>query len=228
MKAFLRTMAQVRHVAEADRLDAVLQQAGPALLIMDLRAKECRDLIDQVQKEWPEILIIALGIVKSDPLREAEQFGIYAAEDLELDRRHFQTLVGRAFDYLKVLQENRELRETSTSVSTLEPIPSAAAVSAAAGGGPSLRLLRFPRVFRQFVNVDALLASIVESVADAAGVTRVGIFSKIRQGDRYLLRAGQRRFPETHEMEFGERDALVRFRQTAQAGAEAKIGRAHV
>src|SRR5438552_6932467 len=105
MKAFLRTMAQVRHVAEADRLDAVLQQAGPALLIMDLRAKECRDLIDQVQKEWPEILIIALGIVKSDPLREAEKFGIYAAEDLELDRRRFQTLVGRAFDYLKVLQE---------------------------------------------------------------------------------------------------------------------------
>lgn len=211
MKAFLRTMAQVRHVAEADRLDAVLQQAGPALLIMDLRAKECRDLIDQVQKEWPEILIIALGIVKSDPLREAEQFGIYAAEDLELDRRRFQMLVGHAFDYLKVLQENRELCETSTSLSTLEPIPRTGAVSAAAGGGPSLRLLRFPRVFRQFDNVDALLASIVESVADAAGVTRVGIFSKIRQGDRYRLRAGLRCLPETHEMEFGERDALVRW-----------------
>src|SRR5437660_1207721 len=217
MKAFLRTMAQVRHVAEADRLDAVLQQAGPALLIMDLRAKECRDLIDQVQKEWPEILIIALGIVNSDPLREAEQFGIYAAEDLELDRRRFQTLVGRAFDYLKVLQENRELRETSTSLSTLEPIPRAGAMSAAAGGGPSLRLLRFPRVFRQFDNVDALLTSIVESVADAAGVTRVGIFSKIRQGDRYRLRAGLRCLPETHEMEFGERDALVRwFNPTAE------------
>ncbi|MFZ3376555.1 MAG: hypothetical protein WA183_13475, partial [Chthoniobacterales bacterium] len=75
VKAFLRTMAQVRHVAEADRLDAVLQQTGPAVLIMDLRTKDSRDLIDQVQKEWPEILIIALGIVKSDPLREAEQFG---------------------------------------------------------------------------------------------------------------------------------------------------------
>src|SRR6202049_1632568 len=204
-------MAQVRHVAEVERLDAVLQQAGPALLIMDLRAEECRILIDQVQKEWPEILIIALGIGKSDPLREAEQFGIYAAEDLELDRRRFQTLVGRAFDYLKVLQENRELRETSTSVSTLEPVPRAGAVSAAADGGPSLRLLRFPRVFRQFDNVDALLASVVESVADAAGVARVGIFSKIRQGDRYRLRAGLRCLPETHELEFGERDALVRW-----------------
>jgi len=211
VKAFLRTMAQVRHVAEADRLDAVLQQAGPALLIIDLRTRECRDLIDQVQKEWPEILITALGVAKSDPLREAEQFGIYAVEDLELDRRRFQMLAGRAFDYLKVLQENRELRETSTSVSTLEPTPSAGAVPAATGGGPSLRLLRFPRVFRQFVNVDALLASVVESVADAAGVTRVGIFSKIRQGDSYRLRAGLRCLLETHEMEFGERDALVRW-----------------
>src|SRR5438552_16373638 len=132
MKAILRTMAEVRHVAEADRLDAVLQQAGPALLIMDLRAKECRYLIDQVQKEWPEILIIALGIVKSDPLREAEQFGIYAAEDLEPDRRSFQTAVGRTIDYLRVLQENRELRETSTSVSTMDPIPRVVPMSAAA------------------------------------------------------------------------------------------------
>jgi PAS domain S-box-containing protein len=210
MKAFLRSMAQVRHVAAADRLDAVLEQAGPAVLIMDLRARDCRDFIDQVQKEWPEILIIALGIVKSDPLREAEQSGIYAAEDLELDRHHFQALFGRAFDYLKVLQENRNLRETSANVS-LEPAPTAGAVPAAAGGGPSLRLLRFPRVFRQFDNVDALLATVVESVADAAGVTRVGIFSKIRQGDRYQLRAGLRCLPETHEMEFGERDALVRW-----------------
>jgi PAS domain S-box-containing protein len=210
MKAFLRSMAQVRHVAAADRLDAVLEQAGPAVLIMDLRARDCRDFIDQVQKEWPEILIIALGIVKSDPLREAEQSGIYAAEDLELDRHHFQALFDRAFDYLKVLQENRNLRETSANVS-LEPAPTASAVPAATGGGPSLRLLRFPRVFRQFDSVDALLATVVESVADAAGVTRVGIFSKIRQGDRYQLRAGLRCLPETHEMEFGERDALVRW-----------------
>ena len=40
VKAFLRTMAQVRHVAEPDRLEAVLQQVAPAVVIMDLRAKE--------------------------------------------------------------------------------------------------------------------------------------------------------------------------------------------
>jgi hypothetical protein len=72
-KAFLRVLAQVRHVTEADRLDAVLQQAGPAVLLLDLRAKDARDLLGQIQKEWPEILITALGTLRSEPLREAEQ-----------------------------------------------------------------------------------------------------------------------------------------------------------
>src|SRR5882724_379037 len=197
VKAFLRAMAQVRHVAEADRLDAVLQQTGPALLIMDLRAKECRELIDQVQKEWPEALIVALGVAQSEPLREAEEFGIYAAEDLELDRRHFQALAGRAFDYLKVLQENRDLHEASPTVSPSEAVRTADEAPKRPAVAPSLRLLRFPRVFRQFDSVDALLASVAESVADAAGVTRLGIFAKIRQGDRYRLRAGMHCLPET-------------------------------
>ena len=44
-------MAQVRHVTEANRIEAVLQQASPALLLMDLRAKEGRDLLDQIQQD---------------------------------------------------------------------------------------------------------------------------------------------------------------------------------
>src|SRR5206468_3488241 len=77
--------------------------------------------------------------------------------------------------------------------------------------GLSLPLLRFPRVFRRLDNVEGLLANIVEGVADAAGVTRVGIFSRIRQGDRYRLRAGLRCLPETNEIEYHERDPLVRW-----------------
>lgn len=210
LKAFLRTLAQVRHVDEPDRLEAVLQQSGPALLITDLRANESRDLLEQVQKEWPETLIIALGTLRSEPLREAEQAGIYGAEDLQLDRRRFQALVGRAFDHLNVLQENRDLREESSIIPVSEPARRVEAVPEHYGS-PSLPLLRFPRVFRRFNNVEALLASVVEGVADAAGVTRVGIFSKIRQGDRYRLRAGLRCLPETQEIELNERDPLVRW-----------------
>ena len=85
-KAFLRTFAQVRHVSDPDRLEPVLQQTGPTILMMDLRAKECRDLLDQIHNDQPEVLIIALGIAQSEPLREAEQLGIYAVE--EVSRRY--------------------------------------------------------------------------------------------------------------------------------------------
>ncbi len=209
-KAFLRMMGQVRHVAEPDRLDAVLQQTGPAVLLIDLHAKESRELIRQIQTDWPEVLIIAFGAPHSDPLREAEESGLYAAEDLHLDRNRFQALVGRAFDLLRVMQENRELRE--------QPIPSREPVTPPPRldmterySSPSLQMLRFPRAFRRVDDVDTLLENVVEGVADAASVSRVGIFSRIRQGDRYRLRAGLRCLPESQELEFGERDPLVRW-----------------
>ncbi|CAA9218591.1 MAG: hypothetical protein AVDCRST_MAG42-444 [uncultured Chthoniobacterales bacterium] len=209
VKAFLRMLAQVRHVTEADRLDAVLQQTSPAVLLMDLRGKDARDLLDQIQVDWPEVLMIALGTTRSEPLREAEQAGIYAAEDLQLDRRRFQALITRAFDHLRVMQENRELREQSTFAPHAEPPRRLDAVPERYA--PSAPFLRFPRVFRRFDNVEALLASVVEGVADAASVSRVGVFSRIRQSDRYRLRAGLRCLPETYEVEYGERDPLVRW-----------------
>lgn len=209
VKAFLSALAQVRHVSSPDRLDAVLQQNSPAILVLDLRAKEGRELLDQIQAALPEILVVALGTLRSEPLREVEQAGVYAAEDLQIDRRRLQALVSRGFDHLRVLQENRDLREHTMIPLTPEPLRRIDTLPERRE--TAMPLLRFPRVFRRFDNVEALLASVVESVADATGVGRVGIFSKIRQSDRYRLRAGLRCLPETYEIEYGERDSLVRW-----------------
>lgn len=209
VKAFLSSIAELRHVAEPDRFDAVLQQASPAVLLLDLRGKESAELMDQVQKSWPENLIIALGMLRSDPLRDAEQAGVYAAEDLQLDRRRLQALVTRALDYLRVQHENRSLREQSNALSVVErPRRIESLIDRREAPAP---LLRFPRVFRRFDNVETLLTSVVEGVADATGVGRIGIFSRMRQGDRYRLRAGLRCLPETYDMEYRERDPLVRW-----------------
>ena len=209
IKAFLSALAQVRHVTSPDRLDAVLQQNSPAILVLDLRAKEARDLLDQIQAALPDILVIALGTLRSEPLREVEHSGVYAAEDLQIDRRRLQALVMRGFDHLRVLQENRDLREHAIAPYPPEPGPRLEAP--VERREHSMPLLRFPRVFRRFDNVEALLTNLVESVADATGIGRVGIFSRIRQSDRYRLRAGLRCLPETYEIEYGERDALVRW-----------------
>ncbi|HZE12981.1 MAG TPA: ATP-binding protein [Chthoniobacterales bacterium] len=211
VKAFLSALAQVRHVSSPDRLDAVLQQNSPAILVLDLRAKEARDLLEQIRGVLPEILVIALGTLRSEPLREVENSGVYAAEDLQIDRRHLQALITRGFDHLRVLQENRDLREQATTPYEAPLQPPRRSELALERRETAMPLLRFPRVFRRFDNVEALLANLVEGVADTTAIGRVGIFSKIRQGDRYRLRAGLRCLPETYEVEFGERDALVRW-----------------
>jgi len=176
---------------------------------MDLRSKECRDLIEQIQNEQTDVLILALGVAQSETLREAEQLGIYAAEEIGLERRRFQALLGRAFDYLKVSQENRDLRETSRI--TPQPFRGSEAAPQSIDASRTSPLLRFPRVLRRLDNIETLVASMVEALADAAGVSRVGLFSRTRKGDPYRLRAGLHCLPETEELEFGERDALVRW-----------------
>src|SRR5207237_3432262 len=116
-----RCIAAVRNVIHLIRLKAVLQQTSPAVVLMDRREKDCRDLQDLLEREWVESLVVGLGAPRSEPLREAEQSAIYAAEDLQLDRHRFQTLLGRAFDHLRLMQQNRDLREQSYYGPATEP-----------------------------------------------------------------------------------------------------------
>ena len=209
VKAYLQSLAEVRNFREASRLDIVLRQSGPSLFILDLRARGSWELLERLKREWPEALVIALGVLRSEPLREAERMGVYATEDVELDRRRFQALAGRGFDYLRVVEENRELRNEHSLVpmgqaTRLETMPDAL-------GAPAIPLARFPRVFRHFESVEKLLTGIVETVADAAGVTRLGIFCRQQSGEPYRLRAGLRCLPETTELEYAESDPLVRW-----------------
>jgi PAS domain S-box-containing protein len=211
VKAFLRKASQIYHVADPGRLEPVLYQTGPAVLMMDLRAKECRELLEQIRQEQPHVLIIALGVAQSEPLREVEQLGIYVAEELGLERRRFQSMLERAFAYQKILLENRDLREASTitsgRLSSREPVRSTV------DSARTLPLLRFPRVLRRLDDMDTLVTSIVEAVADAAGVGRVGLFLRARESEPYHLVAGLRCLPETSQLELADRDALVRWFQ---------------
>src|SRR5947199_9809056 len=86
IKAFLRAMALVRHVTDPNRMEAALQQNSPAVILMALRAKECRDLLEQLEQDWPESLVIALGAPRYEPLSKDDQSLIYAAQELKLDR----------------------------------------------------------------------------------------------------------------------------------------------
>jgi PAS domain S-box-containing protein len=196
------------------RLEPVLQQQQPALLLLDLRGKESQGLIEQLRVEWPDLLIIGFGTLRSDPLRDATQAGIYAAEDINLERHYFQTLVGRALDHLRLQEENRALRLESSRAPALV---SRGLTSAPEMAEAPLPILRLPRAVRsleaagRLKNTETLVHEMVEGLAEAARVSRVGIFSRGRQGGEFRLRAGLRCLPETYDLEYRERDPLVRW-----------------
>jgi DNA-binding NtrC family response regulator len=84
-------------VGQAERLEAVLQQNRPALLLLDLRGKEGHDLLMQVKAQHPDVLIIGFGTFALRTIAATRNTaGIYAAEDVNLERRLFQALIGRA------------------------------------------------------------------------------------------------------------------------------------
>ncbi len=206
--AYLGSLAQVRHVAQVERLDAVLQQNRPTLLLLDLRSKEGHDLLIHVKTQWPDVLTIGFGTLHSEPLREAEQAGIYAAEDVNLERRLFQSLVARALDHLHVLEDNWALR-TDSARSAIPVIPRT--LPPTQESIHSAMLLPFPCIFRRYENTDLLVREVVEELADTARVTRVGLFGREGSNGLFRLRAGLRCLPETCDLEYHERDPLLRW-----------------
>lgn len=208
VRAFLSNLVDVRSVEVAVRLDPVLQQSAPAVLLFDLRNRESRKLLEEVRLECPEVLVIGFGIPRSEPFRDAEQAGIYAVVDVNLERQRFQGLVSRALNHLRVLEENRALRaERSISLATA----SCGIQQRAESPEMSLSLLRFPRGFQAMDSRDRLMDRVVESLADSARVTRMGLFARRRPGETYRFQAGMRCLRETNQLEYRERDPLVRW-----------------
>ena len=208
VRAFLRSLTEIRLVEEAERLYPVLEQNDPAVLLLDLRIRESRRVLEQVQAEWPDVLIIGFGIPRSNPFREAEQAEIYATVDVNLERQSLQGVVGRALEHLRVLADNRALR---TEVPVVPATINHAVPSRPESDQSSFALLRFPRGLPAADSRERLFDRVIESLADSTKVTRLGMFSRSHAGETYRLKAGIRCLRETSQIEYRERDPLVRW-----------------
>ncbi len=207
LAACVDASVSLRAVDRADRLDALLAQAPALPLVLDLRQDDAAALLPRCLAEWPRALVIALGLPRSDPLRAAEAAGVYAAEDLEADRPRLQALLRRALDHARLLREHHALREGAAAAA---PPPEAARRPPGGRiGWPPLQ--HFSRAFRHAGNVQSLVDQIVEAIASATLVMRAGLFARLRDSTAFRLRSGLRCLETVHELEFTERDPLVRW-----------------
>ncbi len=203
--AYAAAYAKVRRMPDISRLESLEEQSGPTLLFMDMRAPRALDAIAHLRETRPDILIIALGAPRSDPVREAQAIGVYATESTELDRERFQLLVGHAMDHLKLQYEVGLLRESA------QPAPATAPRMAPERFGADMSLHLFSRALRRFDDPSALLDGVVEGIAGTAKVSRAGLFAQSHESGPYRLQAGLRCLEETQHLEYEADHPLIRW-----------------
>lgn len=206
--SFLATLATVKLAEKATRVESLVQQFHPTLLILDLRSENWPALLGRITKGFPETLIVAFGVARSDPALAAESIGVYAVEDPGVDDRRLQSLVSHALGHLAIQQENRALRKEQAKT-LRERFPAASD----APPPPFPPVLPFSRGLRNFDNVDAMLESVVEGVASCARVSRVGVFALSRDTGAYRFRTGLRCVEGTRELKAPPDDPLVQWMQ---------------
>ncbi|MGE4490738.1 MAG: ATP-binding protein, partial [Kiritimatiellales bacterium] len=193
----------VRQVGEVAALKLLLRQHHSILLFLDLCAPDCQLLLAELAEDFPDVIVVALGSVRSDPGLRAAESGVYAVESGDIDRIRLQTLFSQVQAHLKLRMENRALREELLH-------PSVVAAPVRENIAPSL--YHFSGAFRRFDNIGIMLESIVEGVASCARVSRVAVFA-MTPAECYRFRAGIKCMEETRILEFRKTDPFVMWLQ---------------
>ena len=207
LQAFLAPMATVHTCDTPAKLNAPSAQGGEPVILYDIRGPGALEKLGAIVRARPDAAIIVFGIAGSEPMFEARAHGVYAVEDVELERQRVQDLVSRAFEHARLLEENQRLRHAAAGVSALQSAVTAA--TARSDPSPLQPARHFPGALRHFNDVEALLENLAEGVAGSVMVARVGIFCRRRDAAGFHLRAGLRCLEDTARILYGDEDPLA-------------------
>jgi len=203
--AFLRFAVAIDHMADPTALRHTLGQTDSVVLLFDVRGTDAEQLMPEVRQNWPHALVIAFGHPRSDPFRQAQEIGVYAAENIDFDGRNLQFLVERAMEHLYLSESVRLLRDSLAASKAVAQ--HATALADRAGAAPSIRNI-FPPL-RHADNVETLLQGIIDGIARAAFVLRAGVFLRIPGEKTYRMKAGMGCRNTMHELAYAPEAAFV-------------------
>ena len=180
--------------AQAD-LEQWFSQFGATILLADLRAPNCLEILSEIKTEWPMAVVVVLGVDRSDPMLTAEWLNPFATVGLEPDRREFQALLKQAVECFALRQKSHRLEEELAKLNArkADPPPPPRTLF-------STPLQNFSKAQKNFDNLDLLFDSVVEGLISTARVSRAGIFMKPDHEEQYIFQAGMRCLPATENL----------------------------
>ena len=195
-------LADIR--ATASRLEWAREQRTPAVLLLDLRHPEAEvALADSDQESRGGI--VAFGVPESEPFMACQDAGVFAVEPLEVPPESLRRTLRQAIMLHHAQEELSLLRQQRVSLTAGLPPPA---------GEPGLNLAplyELWRASRHFHDIQKLLDQLVEGVAAAGRVARVGVFARLHNESDYRLWAGLRCLDDTGAISFEPFDLFVRW-----------------
>ena len=200
------SIAAIQPIETQAELEQWFSQFGDTVLLADLRAPNCLDVLSEIKANWPTSVVVAMGADRSDPMLTAEWLEPFATTGLEPDRREFQVLLKHATENLALRQKSHLLEQELAKLNARQT-----------EARPQLRTLfsaplqNFSKAQKNFDNIDMLFDSVVEGLVATARVSRAGIFIKPDHEEHYVFRAGMRCLQATESLVLHENSPFVRW-----------------
>lgn len=204
--------AYVCHAPDQPRLEELLGGGEPMMLFVDLRLPGVIDFLPRLGRLYPQVVTVALGFLDSNPFQAALETGVYRAISLEVDRAALRDLFDLVVERVGWMQETQMLRDELSRLRTLQQHNR--------GGGARQGVMRNPLSLQHLVKatqhldrLEDLFVKVVDGVASAAMVSRVGLFYRSEGESNFRLHSGRCCLDDTAGLEFSDRDPLVRWLQ---------------
>ncbi len=210
LAGILNERAYICHAPDQHRLEELLGGGEPLLLFVDLRVEGALDLLPRLNRLHPHAVVVALGYPGSDPFRAAQDVGVYRVEDLEADRKVLRELADLIVERVGWMQETQMLRD---ELARLRTIQQHGPGSRGAQPRNVLSLQHLIKATQHLDRLEDLFTKIVDGVASAALVSRVGLFYRADGETLFRMHAGRCCLDDTLTLEFSDRDPLVRWLQ---------------
>ncbi len=211
LAAILHERTYVCHAPDQMRLEELLGGSEPLLLFVDLRVEGGLELLPRLGRLHPQAVTVALGHPGSAPFVAAQDAGVYRLEDLEADRHALRDTAERVLERVGWMQETQMLRDELVRLRTVQQHVASGRNGSQGRNGLSLRHLI--KATQDLDRLEDLFEKVVEGVASAAMVTRVGLFYRQDNDAFYRLQASRCCLEDTQALEFSDRDPLVRWLQ---------------
>ena len=212
LAAALQDRAYICHAPDQHRLDELLGGSEALLLFVDLRLVGTLELIHRLSRVHPQAVLVALGHRGSDAFAAAQDIGVYRVEHIGADRQATRDMVDRALERVGWMQETQMLRDEVARLRSLQQHAAGGTPRGSNGRNP-LGLQHLFKATQQLDRLEGMFDRIVDGVSSAAMVSRVGMFYRQDGEANYRLHAGRCCLDDTQNMEFSDRDPLVRWLQ---------------